>query len=265
MFEYQYYKLVNHILTRGEERETRNAPTKAIFGNTMVLNELTLGFFPMLFGRKLFYKGVLGEVAAFFKGPKSLADFENFGCNYWKQWANEDGSINVHYGNKWIDFNGVNQLEQVIASIKNNPTSRRHIISGWDPATVHETSLPCCHLLYQWYVNGDQLDMMIYLRSLDVMIGLPSDVILAAAMNIAMANWTGKKPGRLIINSGDTHIYKSHFEPAKLYCHNVGAINAFQSVGYTVTPNFTEFTPEVIQIPEYDLLNLPVIKFELHS
>ena len=153
-FEQDYARLVRDILLTGDLRNTRNAPTIATFGKVLTVYDLMWGQFPILQGRKMYYKGVFGELAAFLKGPKTVKDFEREGCNYWFNWAEEDGSLNVDYGNAWLDFNGVNQLEAVLESLRTDPTGRRHIITGWRPDNLHNLSLPCCHLLYQWYVNG---------------------------------------------------------------------------------------------------------------
>jgi thymidylate synthase len=268
-FEDRYAYLVRDVMANGQLRESRNHPTKSVFGRMLVVEELTQGFFPLLYGRKLFPGGVLGELAAFLQGPKKLSDFEYFGCNYWKQWANEDGTINVDYGNKWLDFNGVNQIKNVIENLVNAPTSRRHLVSGWDPATAFQTNLPCCHLLYQWYVApNNKIDMIFYMRSVDVMIGLPSDVILAAAMNILMAASTGYDPGKLIFMLGDTHIYESHFEGVSRYLSNVDMIGDERRLSpYNLSSNASieDFKPDDITLPYYSVLNLPVIKFDLHS
>lgn len=267
-YEQKYADLVRRIKTNGERRETRNAPTVALFGETLVVDELMYGFFPILHGRHIYYRGVLGELAAFLRGPKHLADFERFGCNYWKLWAEENGDINVDYGNKWRDFNGVDQLGEVVKLIETNPTSRRILVSGWDPASVPHTSLPCCHLLYQWFVHNDgRLDMTFYMRSVDVMVGLPSDVVLAAALNCHIAAITGLKPGRLIFMLGDTHIYESHLDLSRDYLIGAVQFGHMQSkYSYeTEDKHYSSFYPNKLILPSYDSLKLQVLKFDLHA
>lgn len=214
-FERDYLDLVLQILNEGEEREGRNGKTKALFGTTLTF-DLQEGF-PLLTTRKMFYKGVLAEMAAFLRSPKMVQDFEAQGCNYWKQWQDDEhGNIRVDYGNKWIDFHGTNQLTNLIDGLRTKPHDRRHIISGWDPSNLSNLSLPCCHLLYQWYVREDKyLDMMWYQRSADTMIGIPADMILAGIMNILIAREVGLIPGRVKMVFGDTHIYEEHFNKAK--------------------------------------------------
>ena len=218
-YEAQYCQLISDIITRGVVKETRNGPTFSLFGTTLTLDSLEWGMFPLLHGRKMFYEGVLGEFAAFIRGPKHINDFKSQGCNYWDAWADSEGKINVDYGNSWIDYNGVNQIAETIKSLQDTPESRRHVISGWRPDKLQSLSLPCCHMLYQWYHNPttNTLDMIFYMRSVDVMVGLPSDVILAAILNILMAREVHMNPGKLILMLGDTHIYDNHHDATMEY------------------------------------------------
>ena len=260
-YEQAYAQLVREVFTQGNYRHTRNHPTYAEFGKMLVVHELCYGHFPILNGRKMYPKGVLGELAAFLKGPKTIEDFEKEGCNYWKQWGNDDGTIDVDYGNSWLDFNGVNQLETVLDSLANDPNGRRHVISGWRPDRISQLSLPCCHLLYQWFVVEDTLEMIWYQRSVDVMVGLPSDVILAAAWNILMAEHLGLRPGKLTFMLGDTHIYESHIPRVKEYLHRSVFLDD-QPVGYFNEGSIYDFNSGSIQLLNYN--PQPAISFELH-
>lgn len=274
-FEIDYANLVQDILDNGIERKTRNAVTKSVFGRTLRIN-LQDNEFPILIGRKMFYKGVVGELGAFLKGPKTLKDFEDQGCNYWKQWAKPDGSIAVDYGNAWLDFNGVNQLEELVKGLKADPYGRRHIVSGWRPDRLKELSLPCCHLLYQWYVRDGKLDMVWYQRSVDTMIGLPSDIILAYLWNVLISAEVGLEPGEIIMMLGDTHIYEPHYENAKLYISNVNEIKEVSNINNNdMTPRFSFITPNAVfckwnmkdfdpkAFNIYDYFPYPQIQFEL--
>ena len=116
-YEIDYCSLIEDILRDGNDRNTRNHPTRSVFGKTFEVHELRWGQFPILQGRRMYPKGVFGELAAFLKGPKTIKDFEDEGCNYWKQWGYTDGTINIDYGNAWLDFNGVNQIEAVLQSL----------------------------------------------------------------------------------------------------------------------------------------------------
>ncbi len=216
-YEHDYMKLVKDIFLSGQVRPSRVGNVLGVYMRTLCIHDLDRQF-PLLQARKMYPKGILGEFAAMIRGPKHIDDFRKWGCNYWDKWAKPDGSIEVDYGNQWIDYNGVNQLERLIEGIKKDPTGRRHIVDGWRPDRLADLSLPCCHFLYQWYVNNDgTLDMIWYQRSVDVMIGLPSDVVLAAVWNLLLCNETGYRPGRLYMMLADCHIYNEHLPGAERY------------------------------------------------
>lgn len=263
-YEEAYADLVHKVLTKGVKRETRNETTRSLFGEMLKVHDLREGNFPLLQGRKMFYKGVFAELAAFFKGPKSIEDFEREGCNYWKQWANEDGSINVDYGNQWIDFNGVNQIDELMHGLITNPYGRRHIISSWRPDRLSKLSLPCCHLLYQFYVTNDgYLDMIWYQRSVDTMVGLPSDVVLAAAMTVIFASEVGLQPGSISMMLGDTHIYEPHVELAEKYVDIVDTLMTYDNCYSYMPLSWTVFNKESIKIHAY--VSQPAMKFEVFA
>lgn len=267
-FEIDYAALIMKILTKGEVRETRNARTKAIFGESLVVDMSDTDQFPLLLGRKMFYKGVFGELAAILKGPKNVKDFEEMGCNYWKLWADsESGRLDIDYGNSWIDYNGVNQLSTLIETLRNNPTDRRMMITGWRPDRLEELSLPCCHHTYQWFVReGRYLDMIWMQRSVDTMIGLPSDIILAALWNTLIANEVGLQPGRIKMDLGDTHIYEPHWEQAKEYYSRVLLNLRWDKLDYPKLwlpreASCSNFDPKDVVMIDYEPLE--AMKFEL--
>lgn len=259
-FEIKYKELIKDILDNGDERQSRNSKTKALFGKQLVI-DIDEGLFPLLTSRKMFYKGVLGEFAAMIRGPKTLEDFESQGCPYWKLWAKEDGTLNVDYGNTWINFNesGVNQLQAVRNSLKNNPTDRRMFVIGTNP--INNPDLPSCHILYQWFVREDKyLDMMWYQRSVDTLVGLPSDIILAYSWNLMMAKDCELKPGKIIMNLGDTHIYESHYDKAHDYINK--PTHKLPSFEFADTyKDIWGFTKNDIVIKDYK--HEDAIKFEL--
>lgn len=266
-FEANYRELVYHVFHYGEERETRNGKTKSMFAKAIVFTDLQMGAFPVLTGRKYNIAGVLGEFAAFIRGPKRVEDFKKFGCNYWDMWAKTDGSINVDYGNEWIDSNGVNQIEQVIHSLKTDPHGRRHLITGWQPSHLAELDLPCCHYAYQWYVrtaaNGKKyLDMLWHQRSADLMLGVPADAILAALWTVLLAKETGYLPGVVTMTLGDVHIYDSHMAGAHQYLARTSALG-FILPTYELSSKATllGFTPDMFALTNYHYA--PPISFEL--
>jgi len=211
-FERQYAELIQTILNSGNVRQTRNGETKSMFA--MSLHVDVGDSFPIIEGRKMYPKGILGEFAAMIRKPKCLDDFEKWGCNYWKKWAKADGSINVDYGNAWFEGG---QMDHLFHCLEHNPTDRRMIINGWRPDKLAELDLPCCHYSYQFYVEGDKLHMIWNQRSVDMMIGLPSDIVFAAVWLIALANQFGYKPGFIKFNLGDCHVYEEHYAEAWLY------------------------------------------------
>lgn len=263
-FEQEYCNLVKKVLKKGEYRETRNAATVSIFGESLVA-DLRDGF-PILQGRKLYPSGVLGELAAMLRQPKNIKDFERWGCNYWKLWADKDtGDLNIDYGNQWFDFNGVDQIAELKDKLANNPADRRMIISSWRPDRLDELSLPCCHYSYQFHVSETGVLSMIWTqRSVDVMIGLPSDMIFAAAWLIAIANEFNLVPGVIKMDFGDTHIYADHEEQAYQYIEQ--AILPSDPVEWdfnTACGDFCKFIPSDLQLLNYN--PKPALKFKLHG
>ena len=263
-FEKDYAKLVAKILTQGVTKETRNGKTISIFGESLVINDLH-NYFPLLQGRKMYPNGIFGELAAMLRKPKHIEDFEKFGCNYWKKWAKPDGSISVDYGNAWFDFEGYDQIAALKESLANNPNDRRMIINSWRPHKLKDLDLPCCHYSYQFYVANGYIDMIWTQRSVDTMVGLPSDIAYAAAWLIAIANEFNLIPGKIKLDLGDCHIYEEHIEGAELYLNRVSTNSVGTAPGYLYGPktgtDFCTFKPEDIFLSEYE--SLPPIKFEL--
>ncbi len=263
-FEEDYLSLIVKILNEGEFRETRNAPTLAIFGEKLVFKPTHLNEVPLLRGRRIYYGGILGELKTMLEGPKNgeffwAKEFQANGCNYWDQWADEYGRLKLDYGTSWLDWNGVNQIEEVKKSIIEDPTSRRHIITGWRPDAIAGLSLPCCHMLYQWYVtNNGTLDMIWYQRSVDTMVGLPSDILFAAAWNRQMAFDCELVPGKITFMLGDTHIYQSHLPQVVKYLQQ----SADHRTSEIDSPRFDE---SVDDKPVINYNPQPAIKFEVHS
>lgn len=267
-FEYAYRELVSDVLYTGSLRETRNGETRSVFGKTIQFGNLASQLFPILVGRKYSYAGVLGEFAAFIRGPKHIDDFKKFGCNYWDMWAADDGSINVDYGNEWL---ANDQVTNVLKSLREDPHGRRHLITGWRPENLADLSLPCCHYAYQFYVRTDyaghkHIDMLWHQRSTDVMLGLPADAILASLWVILIAKETGYLPGRVTMTLGDTHIYEDHYVAAKQYLHQSAPQNLDRALiqpTYRLSEDATllGFVPDMLTIDDY--FPQPAIKMEL--
>lgn len=248
-YEKQYLQIVEKILNKGILKETRNSRTLSTFGEVLDIDCLEHWYFPIITSRKIFTKWVIWEYAAFLRGPKHLEDFEKFGCNYWKLWAKKDWSINVDYWNKWIDFNWVNQLNDLIEKLRNNPNDRRLLINSWDPSNLKDLDLPCCHYAYQFYVRDWKLDILWHQRSADFMVWVPSDIILAALMVITISNEAWLTPGRIKMVFWDTHIYEDHIESATQQIKR----EPFGPCLYKYTPkDIYDFIPEDIVFSDYD-------------
>lgn len=264
-FELAYVNLVQEILLSGEKRTTRNGTTYSVFGRSLTA-DLTDGF-PLLNGRQIFYKGVFGELAAMLRQPTCVADFERWGCNYWKAWADSDGELSLDYGNAWFNWNGVNQIAELKIALKHNPTSRRMIINSWRPDRLRHLSLPCCHYSYQFYVGKDSTLHMVWTqRSVDVMVGLPSDMVFAAAWLIAIANEFCLTPGTIKMDFGDCHVYEEHcsgaidYVDAAIYTAE-SAVPVRYKYARGLGADFTHFTPDDLKIYNYN--PGPAIKFLL--
>lgn len=259
-FEKQYQELIDEILTTGARRKTRNAITIATSFKMLSIDSLKYGRFPLVTARKMFPKGVIGEFAAFMHKPTTLQDFVSRGCNYWGKWADEDGAIRVDYGNSWLDWNGINQIQNVIDTLKNNPCDRRMIITGWDPSKLDTLSLPCCHILYQFVIAPDgTLELIWYQRSADAMIGIPSDIILAALLLIYIADAAKIRPGNINMVFGDCHIYDSHEQEARQYAH----ARTYPLPSYKFDGDLFNFEPYNFLIENY--VHGPKMELKLHD
>ena len=195
-----------------------------LFGSTLPILDLTRGEFPLLTTRKMRPYGIFGELAAFLEGTTSLQRFKDLGCNYWDdnaaKWSRNAGlpkeqwSVGKIYGANWRCFgaHGVDQIDMLQESLVRDPYGRRHLLTTYDPSELDNGCLPPCHLLTQFNVRGGELDAIVYMRSVDLCLGLPTDVALYAALLIVLANSVGYKPGRIAFMMGDTHVYAKHMD-----------------------------------------------------
>jgi len=287
-FERQYLKLMRKILKVGTIKDTRNSKTKSVFGE--VIKIAKEDGVPLLQTRRIYYSGVLGEVAAFMTGPKNVKDFVDKGCNYWKLWSDKkNGNLRLSYGNEWINWGasannptGINQFLEVVELAKANKYDRRMIVTGWNPQAVKygKLSLPCCHHTYQWNINTvdgvDYLDMSYSMRSNDVAIGLPSNMFMAYIMNVLMKNMLCQngvdvRLGDITIFIGDAHLYEDHWVMAKKqssilnelkYLMVDDSIKISYNYGFDMSDMFN-FNPKHILIENYEPKT--VIKYKLYK
>lgn len=214
--EQNYIALVNDILNNGIERNKERTGTGTIscFAKTLTI-DVSNGTLPIMTHRKMFLKGILGEVISFCKGYQNVSEFQEAGCNYWNAWAKDDGDLGPIYGAQWRDFNsqGIDQLRNVIEEAKVNPESRRLYVSAWNPAQENDMALlPCFHGFQLYIGDKGELNMLCNMRSSDVIVGLPSDIIFHTCLMHLIANELERPLGSLVMSLADAHIYKNHIE-----------------------------------------------------
>lgn len=221
-FELAYCKLVSDVLKNGDVRPSRVGNTISIFGAMLSIDCMEQGHFPILTQRKIFTTGVLSELAAFLRGAVTVQEFKDFGCNYWDanaaKWAPNIGLpaaehiVGKIYGyqwRRWADY--LDQIKILVKSLRTEPYSRRHLLTTYDPAALEDMCLPPCHLLAQFNMRKSrQLDCAVTMRSVDLCLGLPSDIVLYATLLLLVCNETGCIPGKLTFMLGDAHVYENH-------------------------------------------------------
>lgn len=272
-FEDDYRDLLREVVCLGEKRPSRVGSTVSVFGTALRIDCLKHGRFPLLTQRKLFPAGVLGELAAFLRGATTVAEFKEFGCNYWddnaaKWHVNEGVEPALHvvgeiYGYQWRRWgHGVDQLANLIKGIRNDPYSRRHLLTTYNPEALDDMCLPPCHLLAQYNVRTDQhVDCIVTMRSVDVCLGLPSDIILYATLLLLVCADTKLKPGNLIFMMGDTHMYLNHLGAAHEQINRpMHALPTFK-LADNVGTNY--FVPSDLEILNYN--HEGAIKYELNT
>ena len=221
----QYLDLLEKIMTEGVDRGDRTGTgTRSIFGYQMRF-DLNEGF-PLLTTKKLHLKSIIYELLWFLKGDTNVKYLQENGVRIWNEWARPDGELGPVYGyqwRSWPDYNGghIDQISEVIRTIKENPGSRRIVVSAWNVAQLPEMALPPCHLLFQFYVADGQLSLMLYQRSADCFLGVPFNIASYALLLMMVAQVTGLKPGEFIHTLGDTHIYHNHFEQVRTQLQRV--------------------------------------------
>ncbi len=215
----QYLDLLQRIVNEGTRKEDRTGTgTLSVFGHQMRFN-LEEGF-PLLTTKKLHLKSIIYELLWFLKGDTNVKYLQENGVRIWNEWADENGELGPVYGHQWRswpNYNGghVDQIQDIVNALKNNPDSRRMIVSAWNVAEVGQMALPPCHCLFQFYVANGKLSLQLYQRSADTFLGVPFNIASYALLTMMMAQVSGLKPGDFIHTTGDTHLYLNHLEQAK--------------------------------------------------
>ena len=226
----QYLDLVKHVLDNGELKEDRTGTgTKSVFGYQMRFN-LDDGF-PMVTTKKLHLKSIIYELLWFLNGDTNIKYLQENGVKIWDAWADSNGDLGPVYGFQWRNWNndGIDQISNLINDLKNNPSSRRHLISAWNPSVLPDTSksfetnvangkaaLPPCHAFFQFHVINGKLSCQLYQRSADIFLGVPFNIASYSLLTIMIAQVCNLKVGDFIHTFGDAHIYSNHFDQMKL-------------------------------------------------
>lgn len=262
----QYLEMCDYILKNGDIKSDRtNTGTISVFGY-QAKYDLELGF-PLVTTKKVHLKSIIHELLWFINGDTNIKYLVNNGVNIWNEWpyeifkksndynnetlkdfiekiktddnfAKKHGDLGPVYGKQWRNFNGVDQLENLINGIKNNPDSRRHIISAWNPAEVSNMALPPCHAFMQFYVNNGELSLQLYQRSADIFLGVPFNIASYALFLMMVAQVTNLKPKMFVHTIGDAHIYSNHVEQIELQLSRT----PFKLPNMILNPNIKDIT-----------------------
>ncbi len=216
----QYLNLLTHILENGKEKGDRTGTgTKSVFGYQMRFD--LSNSFPVLTTKKLHLRSIIYELLWFLNGDTNIKYLNDNGVRIWDEWADEDGELGPVYGHQWRswpapDGSAIDQISLLVDQIKDNPDSRRHIVSAWNVPEVNKMALPPCHTLFQFYVAEGKLSCQLYQRSADVFLGVPFNIASYALLTLMMAQVTGLKPGDFVHTFGDAHLYLNHMDQAHL-------------------------------------------------
>lgn len=274
----QYHDLINHVLTHGQPRDDRTQTgVIGTFGYQMSF-DLRDGF-PLITTKKVHFKSVLVELLWFISGNTNIQPLVKHNVRIWNDWPyanyqkseayqgesmdafiekvkNDDafaqkyGDLGPVYGHQWRDFFGVDQLQKLISELKSNPTSRRHIISAWNPAQLHDMALPPCHAFMQFYVHNNTLSLQLYQRSADVFLGVPFNIASYALLLMMVAQVCGYEPKEFVHTFGDVHIYNNHLDQVKLQLQR--DFRPLPQVVIAPKPSIFDFEVEDFQLVGYD-------------
>jgi thymidylate synthase len=216
----QYLDLIERILSRGTVKQDRTGTgTLSIFGHQMRF-DLREGF-PLTTTKKLHLKSIVYELLWFLSGDTNIKYLNDHGVTIWNEWADGAGELGPVYGKQWRSWHGpdgdvIDQIADVLASIRRDPNSRRLIVTAWNPADLDRMALPPCHCMFQFYVAGGRLSCQLYQRSADVFLGVPFNIASYALLTLMLAQVTGLAAGEFVHTLGDAHLYLDHLEQAKL-------------------------------------------------
>ena len=261
----QYLDLVSHVLNTGNEKGDRTGTgTKSVFGHQMRF-DLGEGF-PMVTTKKLHLKSIIYELLWFLKGDTNTDYLTENGVKIWNAWADENGDLGPVYGHQWRNWNSdeIDQITEVIETLKTNPNSRRMLVSAWNPSVLPDTSksfsenvannkaaLPPCHAFFQFYVNDGKLSCQLYQRSADIFLGVPFNIASYALLTMMMAQVCGYEAGEFIHTFGDAHIYSNHIEQVETQLNRELRPLPKMTLNPEIT-NIFDFTFEDFTLEGYD-------------
>ncbi len=215
-----YLDLMRHVLDHGQEKSDRTGTgTRSVFGWQMRF-DLAEGF-PLLTTKKLHLRSIIHELLWFLQGETNIRYLKENGVSIWDDWADANGDLGPVYGHQWRhwpagDGREIDQITQLIEGLKQNPDSRRHIVSAWNPADIPQMKLPPCHALFQFYVADGRLSCQLYQRSADIFLGVPFNIASYALLTLMVAQVCELSPGDFVWTGGDCHLYSNHIEQARL-------------------------------------------------
>ncbi len=251
----QYLALLERVLSEGVKKEDRtNTGTYSIFGHQMRF-DLSEGF-PMLTTKKLHLKSIIYELLWFLRGDTNVKYLQENGVRIWNEWADADGELGPVYGyqwRSWPDYSGghIDQISEVVDTIRRNPDSRRMIVSAWNVGDLNNMKLPPCHAFFQFYVADGRLSLQLYQRSADIFLGVPFNIASYALLLQMMAQVTGLRPGDFVHTLGDAHIYTNHIEQVRLQLAREPRALPVMRINPDVTDIF-HFTYEDFTLLNYD-------------
>ena len=251
----QYLDLMQHVLDKGVRKEDRTGTgTLSVFGYQMRF-DLGKGF-PAVTTKKLHLRSIIHELLWFLQGDTNIRYLKENGVSIWDEWADEHGELGPVYGAQWrswptADGRHIDQISQVIGQIKNNPDSRRIIVSAWNVGEIDNMALPPCHAFFQFYVAEGKLSCQLYQRSADIFLGVPFNIASYALLTLMMAQVTGLQPGDFVHTLGDAHLYSNHLEQARTQLQREPRALPTMKMNPGVKDLF-DFTFEDFELVDYD-------------
>lgn len=276
MIDHQYETLLQDVLENGTIKTDRTGVgTRSITGATLRY-DIRSGIIPLLTTKKIHWKSVIGELLWMLSGSTSANELrEKYGVTIWDEWADERGNLGPIYGAQWREWVGVDaadftetrgtvtyidQIKELLAGLKDNPTSRRHLISAWNPAEIPAMALAPCHFAWQVISDGENLDLVVYQRSADIFLGVPFNIASYATLAHMLGQVTGLKPRTLVWHGGDVHLYQNHESAAVEQLGREARMFPMLVMSSDVTDLF-EFVPEDFTVVGYN--PHPAIKAEV--